>query len=62
MLGQNSSVLGGTLAFSTTTSSSSNVGTYTGAVMPSGLTSSNYAITFASGNMVVGTATLTVTG
>ncbi len=61
VLGQGVGVLSGTLAFSTTTSSSSPVGTYTGAVTPSGLTSSNYAITFASGNMVVNLAALTVT-
>jgi hypothetical protein len=61
VLGQGSSVLSGTLAFSTTTTNSSNAGTYTGAVTPSGLTSTNYAITFAKGNMVVTAAPLTVT-
>jgi hypothetical protein len=61
VLGQGPSVLGGTLAFSTTTTSSSPAGTYTGAVSATGLTSSNYAIRFAAGNMVVSQAPLTVT-
>ncbi|HUY88004.1 MAG TPA: MBG domain-containing protein [Pirellulales bacterium] len=60
VLSQNSSVLGGTLAFVTTTSSSSDVGTYPNAVTPGGLTSNNYAISFAPGDMVVMPATLTV--
>ena len=47
VLSQNASVLGGSLSYSTTTSSSSNVGTYSNAVTPGGLTSSNYAISFA---------------
>jgi hypothetical protein len=62
VLGQNSGVLGGTLAFTTTTTSSSNVGSYPNAVTPSGLTSTNYAISFAAGSMLVTPATLTVTG
>ena len=53
VLGQDSGVLGGTLAFATTTSSNSDVGTYPNAVTPSGLTSTNYAISFAKGDMVV---------
>ncbi len=61
LFGQGPSVLGGTLAFNTTTSSSSNVGTYTAAVTPSGLTSSNYAISYVQGSMTVNPATLTVT-
>ena len=61
VLGQDSSVLGGTLAFATTTSSSSNAGTYHNAVTPSGLTSSNYRISFDAGDMVVTRAALTVT-
>ncbi len=60
LFGQDPSVLGGTLAFSTTTTSSSNVGTYTAAVTPSGLTSSNYAISFVAGNMVVSQAATTL--
>ena len=62
VLSQNASVLGGSLSYSTTTSSSSNVGTYNNAVTPGGLISSNYAISFAPGAMVVGAAPLTVTG
>ncbi|OYV72239.1 MAG: hypothetical protein B7Z74_05865, partial [Deltaproteobacteria bacterium 21-66-5] len=62
VLGQNSSALGGTLAFATTTSTSSNVGTYQNAVTASGLVSTNYAISFATGNMVVTAAPLTITG
>ena len=61
VLGQGPSVLGGTLAFSTTTTSSSHAGTYTGAVTATGLTSSNYAISFVAGNMVVSKATPTIT-
>ena len=41
------------LSGTNTTSSSSSVGTYTGAVTPSGLTSSDYNISFAAGNLVV---------
>jgi hypothetical protein len=62
VLGQTASVLGGTLAFTTTTAASSPAGTYLGAVTPSGLTSSNYAITFVPGNMLVTAAPLTITG
>ena len=61
VLGQGPSVLSGTLAFSTTTTSSSSAGTYTAAVTATGLTSSNYAISFAAGNMVVSKATPTIT-
>ena len=57
VLSQNASVLGGSLSYSTTTSSSSNVGTYNNAVTPGGLTSSNYAISFAPGAMVISQAT-----
>jgi hypothetical protein len=62
VLGQNSSVLSGTLALTTTATASSPAGTYPGAVTPSGLTASNYAITFAAGNMVVTPAPLAITG
>jgi len=61
VFGQGPSALGGTLAFSTTTTSNSPVGTYTNAVTPGGLTSSNYNIIFVKGNMVVTKAALTVT-
>ncbi len=59
VLGQDQSVLGGTLAFSTTATSTSNVGTYP--ITPSGLTSSNYTITFQSGTLTITKAPLTVT-
>ncbi|MDQ3997915.1 MAG: MBG domain-containing protein [Gemmatimonadota bacterium] len=59
VLGQNESALGGTLAFSTTAEPSSPVGNY--AVTPSGLTSDNYAITFADGTLTITKAALTVT-
>jgi hypothetical protein len=51
VLGEDPSVLGGTLTFSTTATSSSLPGTY--ALTPSGLTSGNYAITFVSGTLTV---------
>ena len=62
VLGQGASALSGTLAYSTTTSSSSNVGTYATAVNANGLTSTNYAITYVAGPMVVTAAPLTITG
>ncbi len=51
--------LGGSLAFATSADASSAIGDY--AVTPSGLTSTNYAITFADGTLTVGARTLTVT-
>jgi hypothetical protein len=48
---QNSSVLGGTLAFSTMYTAGSPAGTYS--ITPSGLTSGNYAVTFAPGTLTV---------
>jgi hypothetical protein len=48
---ETSSVLGGTLAFSTTYTAGSPPGTYS--ITPSGLASSNYAITFVSGTLTV---------
>ncbi|MDB5911145.1 MAG: hypothetical protein JWP34_5262 [Massilia sp.] len=57
--GDTSSSLGGTLAFSTSATNASPVGSY--AVAPSGLTSSNYTITFINGNLTVTKAHLTVT-
>ncbi|MGE0201194.1 MAG: MBG domain-containing protein [Candidatus Melainabacteria bacterium] len=59
VLGENSSVLGGTLSYSTTATNASNVGTY--AVTPSGLISSDYTLTFNPGNLTVTKAPLTVT-
>lgn len=51
VLGQDPSALGGTLSFTTTADASSPLGTY--AITPSGLTASNYAITFVSGTLIV---------
>ena len=51
--------LAGTLIFTTSAGSGSDVGSYT--VSASGLSSSNYAITFADGSLSVTKATLTVT-
>jgi MBG domain (YGX type)/Domain of unknown function (DUF4214) len=59
VLGQNPSVLSGTLGFSTIASSSAHVGDYL--VTPSGLTSSNYAISFVNGGLAVTPASLVVT-
>jgi hypothetical protein len=49
----------GTLKFTTTATASSPFGSYL--ITPSGLTSSNYTITYAAGTLTVSTATLTVT-
>jgi hypothetical protein len=57
---ESASVLGGTLAYATTATATSNVGSYT--VTPSGLTSANYAITYANGTLAVTKAPLTVAG
>jgi hypothetical protein len=51
VLNEGSGVLGGTLTFSTTATTSSPPGTY--AITPGGLTSNNYAITFVSGTLTV---------
>jgi filamentous hemagglutinin family protein len=59
VLGQDPSVLGGTLGFTTTATQASNAGPY--AVTPGGLTSGNYAISFAPGTLTVTPAPLTVT-
>ena len=53
------SSLGGSLHFSTAATASSPVNTYS--VVPGGLTSLNYAITFAGGKLVVTPAPLTIT-
>jgi len=52
VLGQGPSVLGGTLTFNTTATTSSPAGTYP--ITPGGLTSSNYNITFVDGTLYVG--------
>jgi filamentous hemagglutinin family protein len=57
--GENSSVLGGTLAYGGSSQNAVNAGTY--AITPSGLTSTNYAITFANGTLTINKAPLTVT-
>jgi hypothetical protein len=59
VLGQDPSVLNGTLTFNTQATTSSNVGSYP--ITPTGLTSSNYAITFASGTLTIAPAPLTIT-
>jgi hypothetical protein len=51
VLGQGAGVLGGTLSFSTPATTSSPPGSYT--ITPSGLTSSNYSITFVQGTLTV---------
>lgn len=60
--GEGPSTLGGTLSFATSATAASPVGGYD--VTPGGLTSPNYAITFAKGTLVVtpAPATLAVTG
>ncbi len=57
--GDNAGSLGGSLVFTTSATTSSSVGGY--AITPSGLTSSNYTITFAGGTLNVSPAALTVT-
>jgi hypothetical protein len=51
VLGENESILGGTLAFNTAANVNSTVGTYP--VTSSGLTSTNYAITYVPGTLTV---------
>ena len=61
VLGETPTVLGGTLAFASSATAASSVtgGPYT--ITPSGLTSTNYSITFAAGNLTVTPAPLTIT-
>ena len=56
--GETPAVLAGTLAFATSATSTSGAGPY--AIVPSGLTSSNYAIGFVNGTLTITKATLTV--
>jgi hypothetical protein len=49
--GEGPAVLGGSLAFATNVPSPEVVGSYD--IVPSGLTSSNYAITFAKGKLAI---------
>ncbi len=59
VLGQGPSVLGGTLAFTTLATLASPAGSY--AIVPSGLSSSNYAIKYVDGTLVVNAAPPTLT-
>jgi len=59
VLGQDPTVLGGTLTFTTPANQTSHVGEYP--VTPMGLTSSNYAITFVPGTLAISPAALTIT-
>ena len=59
VLGQDPSVLGGTLSFATPAVATSDAGTYS--ITPSGLTATNYAITFSAGRLLVSAAPVTVT-
>jgi len=54
-----SNSLTGTIAFAGTSQSAKNVGTYT--IIPSGLTSANYAISYTNGSLAITKAALTVT-
>ncbi|MEW5819090.1 MAG: MBG domain-containing protein, partial [Cyanobacteriota bacterium] len=59
VLGQDESVLNGSLGFNTLASITSSVGTYS--VIPYGVTANNYVINFISGNLTIIPANLTVT-
>ncbi len=59
VLGQDASILGGSLGFSTAATAESAVGGYD--VTPGGLTASNYAISFHAGTLTVTPAGLVVT-
>jgi hypothetical protein len=56
--GQMASVLGGTLSYSGNSQGATNVGSFT--ILPAGLSSSNYAITFTAGKLTISKAPLTV--
>ena len=59
---QTSSVLGGTLSVvDSDAATTTGVGTYTGVITASGLTSANYTIVYAAGNLTVTPAALTIT-
>ncbi|PUE35704.1 YDG domain-containing protein [Limnohabitans sp. Jir72] len=51
--GETSSVLGGTLAITRTNASTLGAGVYAGVLSPSGLTSGNYSIAYATGNYTI---------
>ncbi len=57
--GEDETFLTGTLSFNNITDV--NVGSYTGAIVPTGLTSDNYEITFVAGDLTINQATLQVT-
>jgi gliding motility-associated-like protein len=57
--GETSAVLGGSLTFSGTAATAINPGSYI--ITPAGLTSTNYTITFANGQLTINKAPLTVT-
>ena len=57
---ETASVLGGSLAYGGTSQGAVNAGSYV--ITPSGLTSGNYAITYADGTLTVNKAALTLTG
>ena len=57
--GETAAVLGGTLAFACEYEQGSNVGTYD--ITPSGVTASNYALTFAKGTLTVNKAASSIT-
>src|SRR5205807_8326108 len=59
VLSQNSSALGGSLSFSTSATTASVVGAYS--VTPSGLSSTNYAISFHDGTLTISKADTTTT-
>ena len=60
--GETSSVLGGTLSMADSQSATTtSVGTYAGVITASGLTSSNYTITYVAGGLTITAAPLTVT-
>src|SRR5262249_36874878 len=59
VLGEDATVLSGNLSFSTQATRSSNAGSY--AIIPSGLSAGNYALTFANGTLTVTSAALTIT-
>ena len=57
--GETNTVLGGTLSYSGTSQGATNAGSYT--IIPSGLTSANYAISFANGALSIAPVSLTIT-
>jgi hypothetical protein len=58
--GQTAATLGGTLTYSGTSQGAKDVGSYS--IIPGGLTSGNYAITFVNGTLTISPATLAAIG